>query len=294
MAEAPAAAAEEGAPAAAEGDEAAAAPPAEPPKPEKPKKEPKKPRPPPDSLHVLDVESNSWSSSRDVGVWPKVEAECEELRKAMKRLSLPEAWVNTVVDAKRDGFAVSAKAWALEGVTGEAPSRRRRFLTEIIGAKLYVYGGLNKDGDSHDDLYCLDYEAKTWACLYRAEPVNKLSAGSRQVLCTPSPPAHTAPLSARTSHPVAPSLGSCDASPRLASPLPPRSHPPSSFANRLGARGRSASAARRSTWWRPARPAPSTPSPRWRSPTSPPTPSGRRCPRASRSGSPTSRPRCAP
>ena len=52
---------------------------------------------------------------------------------------------------------------------------------QVIGAKLYVAGGVGRDGESLDDLYCLDAENKAWSRLYLAESSNKLGNGARQV-----------------------------------------------------------------------------------------------------------------
>ena len=80
------------------------------------------------------------------------------------------------------GSSVTLAMWRkLDGISGEAPSRRRCFLAEVIGAKLYVAGGVGRDGESLDDLYCLDAENKAWSRLYLAESANKLGNASRQV-----------------------------------------------------------------------------------------------------------------
>jgi len=44
-----------------------------------------------------------------------------------------------------------------------------------------VAGGVGRDGESLDDLYCLDAENKAWSRLYLAESSNKLGNGARQV-----------------------------------------------------------------------------------------------------------------
>jgi len=104
------------------------------------------------------------------------------LRLKLKRLGLPEAFVDPIVDCVVSGSSVTRSMWRrLGGVSGEAPSRRKRFLAEVIGAKLYVSGGVGREGESLDDLFCLDAENKAWSRLYLAESSNKLGNASRQV-----------------------------------------------------------------------------------------------------------------
>ena len=95
------------------------------------------------------------------------------------------------------GSSVTLAMWRkLDGISGEAPSRRRCFLAEVIGAKLYVAGGVGRDGESLDDLYCLDAENKAWSRLYLAESSNKLGNASRQVRSCgthPNPSPNAAP-----------------------------------------------------------------------------------------------------
>ena len=104
------------------------------------------------------------------------------MRLKLKRLGLPEAFVDPIVDCVVSGSSVTRSMWRrLGGVSGEAPSRRKRFLAEVIGAKLYVSGGVGREGESLDDLFCLDAENKAWSRLYLAESSNKLGNASRQV-----------------------------------------------------------------------------------------------------------------
>ena len=72
---------------------------------------------------------------------------------------------------------------ALDGVAGDGPSARKKYLTHVLGGKLFIYGGETEDGEAFDDLYCLDTssEPRRWSCLYRAENINKLSVEGRQV-----------------------------------------------------------------------------------------------------------------
>ena len=91
-------------------------------------------------------------------------------------MGVPDSLAECMLEDRR-----ALKNWEIDGVDGEPPSRRKKFLLHAHAGKLYVHGGEGKEGDVYDDLYMLDMGEKRWTCLYKGENVNALSASGRRV-----------------------------------------------------------------------------------------------------------------
>ena len=80
----------------------------------------------------------------------------------------------------------------IPGVSGELPTPRKRCQYEVLKEVLYIYGGVNQDGDTFEELYSVSLPALEFRCLHKSELVSKLTAAEKR-LCTgrePGPRRH--------------------------------------------------------------------------------------------------------
>ena len=94
----------------------------------------------------------------------------------LKKLGVPAELAEDIVYTRG-----TQRSWAIDGVDGEAPCRRRKYQLHVHNNNLYVHGGEGRDGELFDDVYMLNMAAKRWSCLYRGENINALSAAGRRV-----------------------------------------------------------------------------------------------------------------
>ena len=131
---------------------------------------------PPDSLAVLDTETNSWSTITPTAQnMPDFAAIEEEQMKALKKAGVPAATAFAILEPKKK------VQWAkLPGVSGEIPSPRKQCQFEVTKDALLVYGGINSEGDFFDELYSVSLPELVFTRLHKSEMINKLSAETKK------------------------------------------------------------------------------------------------------------------
>ena len=134
---------------------------------------------------VFDVDAKAWSPVRDVkSCLPNEDADAAEMGKALRRLGLPDDFA-----AKLLAKDQLIESWALDGVGGEPPSARKKFVLKPAAQKLYVYGGGLGD-EAYDDLYLLDC-AEAHPRSGRASSARRRSRQSRRRRAASPSPAPT-------------------------------------------------------------------------------------------------------
>ena len=87
---------------------------------------------------------------------------------------------------KKHGVAAEVSAMLLEpskkikfeaipGLSGDLPSPRKKMQLEASKDGIYLYGGVNQDGDIFDEAYLLSLPDLSFRCLHKSELINKLT-----------------------------------------------------------------------------------------------------------------------